>query len=109
MKIQIPELLVRLREKIHDEPGQLGRLERMAYSLWARSLRSSRAYRLATWLATRTLGRLRRRSRWLRRLPLGLHGWTRSRDFPAPADRRFRDWWDSEGKQHGKAAEENQS
>lgn len=97
VKIQIPELLVRLREQLHEEPGGLGRVERWAYGLWARSMRSPMAYRLATWLATRTVGRLKRGTRWMRRLPGGLHGWTRTRDFPAPAKERFRDWWKRTG------------
>jgi L-lactate dehydrogenase complex protein LldF len=49
-------------------------------------------YRIATWLAARTVGRLVR-DRWIRRLPGQLHGWTESRDFPSPAPERFRDWW----------------
>jgi len=96
VKIQIPELLVRLREKLHEEPGQLGRLEGLAYRIWARMLRSPRLYRMMTWLATRTVGRWKRNSGWLRKLPGGLHGWTQSRDFPAPAPERFRDWWRTE-------------
>jgi L-lactate dehydrogenase complex protein LldF len=93
VKIHIPELLIKLREQLHHEPGESGWRERWAYRLWARTLRSPRAYRLLTWLASRTLGRLKRRAGWLRRLPGGLGGWTASRDFPAPAPRRFRDWW----------------
>jgi L-lactate dehydrogenase complex protein LldF len=56
-------------------------------------------YRLGSWLASRTLGWLKRKDRWLKRLPGKLHGWTQKRDFPAPAPTRFRDWWDNEGKQ----------
>jgi L-lactate dehydrogenase complex protein LldF len=97
VKIQIPEMLIRLREQLHHQPGQLGRFESLAYRLWARSLRSPLAYRIVTWLATRTLGRLKKNTRWIKKLPGGLHGWTASRDFPAPAPRRFRDWWKSEG------------
>jgi L-lactate dehydrogenase complex protein LldF len=96
VKIQIPEMLIRLREQLHHQPGQLGRFESLAYRLWAKSLRSPLAYRVATWLATRTLGQFKKNSRWLEKLPGGLHGWTGSRDFPAPAPRRFRDWWKSE-------------
>jgi L-lactate dehydrogenase complex protein LldF len=95
--IAIPELLIQLREQLHHEPGELGRLEGLAYRLWAASLRSPRLYRLATWLATRTIGRWFRRSGWMRRMPGPLGGWTKHRDFPAPAPRRFRDWWRQEG------------
>lgn len=98
VKIQIPEMLLKLREQLHHEPGQIGRWESLAYRFWARSLRSPRLYRLGTWLVTRTLGRWLRRTGWLRRLPGGLAGWTAKRDFPAPAAERFRDWWRSEGR-----------
>ncbi len=96
VKIAIPEMLIKLREQLQAEPGQVGKLEAFAYRFWARSLRSPRLYRLGTWLATRIVGRMCR-SGWLRRLPGKLHGWTESRDFPAPASERFRDWWRREG------------
>ena len=99
VKIAIPEMLVKLREQLHEEPGELGWLESLAYRAWARSMRSPRLYRLSTWLATRTIGRLWRKQGWIRRLPGALHGWTAERDFPAPAPRRFRDWWQDEGRQ----------
>jgi len=97
VKIAIPEMLIQLREQLHHEPGELGRLESLAYRLWARSMRSPRAYGIATWLATRTAGRIWPR-RWIAKLPGGLRGWTNTRDFPAPAQKRFRDWWENEGK-----------
>jgi L-lactate dehydrogenase complex protein LldF len=97
VKIAIPEMLIQLRDQLHREPGELGFFEGLAYKLWARSMRSSWMYRLATWFATRTVGRLRP-SGWLRHLPFKLHGWTKTRDFPAPAPERFRDWWDREGR-----------
>ena len=98
VKIQIPEMLIQLREKLHDEPEQKNRLESLAYRLWARSLRSPFLYRLSTWLATRTVGRWNRSTGWIKRLPGKLHGWTQKRDFPAPAPQRFRDWWDEQAK-----------
>lgn len=97
VKIAIPEMLIQLRDQLHHEPGNLGRIESLAYGLWARSMRSPRMYRLMTWLATRTIGKLKP-SGWMRRLPFKLHGWTKSRDFPSPAPERFRDWWDREGR-----------
>jgi L-lactate dehydrogenase complex protein LldF len=93
VKIAIPELLVKLRDKLHHEPGQQSRAERWAYWLWAFALRRPWAFGWGSWLATRTLGRWRRKTPWLKRLPGTLHGWTATRDFPAPAPARFRDWW----------------
>jgi L-lactate dehydrogenase complex protein LldF len=98
VKIQIPDLLIRLREQLHHEPGQSSRLESMAYRLWAVTLKRPWLYRLATWLTTRTIGRWKLRSPWFARLPGKLHGWTAKRDFPAPAASRFRDWWIREGR-----------
>ena len=98
VKIQIPQMLVQLREQLHAEPGQQSRLESLAYRIWARTLRSPTLYRCGTWLLTRTLGWWKRRSPWLTKLPGKLGGWTEKRDFPAPSERRFRDWWQDEGR-----------
>lgn len=98
VKIQIPELLVKLREQMHDEPRLKGRLESLVYRLWAYTLRQPWLYRWSTWFASRTLGRWYRGHPWLKRLPGKLHGWTQQRDFPAPSPRRFRDWWEQEGR-----------
>jgi len=101
VKIQIPEMLVKLREQLHDEPEQRSRLEALAYACWAWTLRRPWLYSLGTWLATRTIGRFKRNSPWIRKLPGKLDGWTQSRDFPAPAAERFRDWWRTEGRKGG--------
>ncbi|HEX4132218.1 MAG TPA: LutB/LldF family L-lactate oxidation iron-sulfur protein [Pirellulales bacterium] len=95
VKIAIPELLVTLREQLHHEPDQLGRLESLAYRAWAVAMRRPWLYRLATWFASRLVSRVAR-GPWLHKLPGELHGWTESRDFPAPAAERFRDWWHEE-------------
>lgn len=100
VKIQIPEMLVKLREQMHCEPALANRLESFAYRLWAKTLKRPWLYQLSTWLATRTVGRWYRRRPWLKSLPGKLSGWTKKRDFPAPAPSRFRDWWEQEGK-HG--------
>jgi L-lactate dehydrogenase complex protein LldF len=97
VKIQIPELLIRLREQLHQEPEQKSRWEDAAYRAWAWLLKRPRLYAAATWLAARTIGRFKRKEPWVRRLPGKLSGWTQRRDFPAPAAERFRDWWDKEG------------
>jgi L-lactate dehydrogenase complex protein LldF len=93
VKIQIPEMLIRLREQLHHEPGEGSRGESLGYWFWSWAVKSPWLYRLATWLATRTIGRGKRANPWLRKLPGPLSGWTQSRDFPAPAAERFRDWW----------------
>ena len=107
VKIQIPEMLIQLREQLHHEPGHKSRLEAFAYSTWARTLRMPWLYRLGTWLATRTIGRFKRRDPWLKRLPGNLHGWTAKRDFPAPAAERFRDWWNSAESQETEGRDES--
>lgn len=93
VKIAIPEMLIQLRDQLHQLPGERSWRELVAYRLWAWMLRHPRWYRAATWLATRTVGHLAAGRRWLSRLPGKLHGWTEYRDFPAPAETRFRDWW----------------
>lgn len=107
VKIAIPDMLIQLRERLHHEPGQVGWIESAAYRLWARTMRSSWAYRFSTWLATRTIGRWKRSSPWLSRLPGGLHGWTQRRDFPAPSAQRFRDWWQRKGRHESPSTNED--
>lgn len=89
VNIAIPDMLVQLRGQMHKEPTTANRWERWTYSLWAAVLKRPWLYRWCTWLASRTIGW--RQSRWLSWLPGMAGGWTASRDFPAPANRRFRD------------------
>lgn len=96
VRIAIPELLVKLRGELHHEPQRSGWVEGLIYRLWARCLQSPRWYRATSWLATRTFGSWKRKTGWIGRLP-GLGGWTDTRDFPAPAPERFRDWWAKRG------------
>ncbi|MGZ3113943.1 LutB/LldF family L-lactate oxidation iron-sulfur protein [Streptomyces sp. H62] len=86
--IDIPEVLVHLREKVADQGGKGHRLERAAM-------------RAATWLldhpAALTAGeRLASKTRKLHpdRLPgPGARQWTDSRDLPELPAEPFRDWW----------------
>lgn len=97
VKIAIPQMLITLREQLHGDAATGGGwLERWAYCFWAWTLRRPRRYAWATWLVSRTFGRWSRGG-WLRHLPAALGGWTASRDFPAPAPQRFRDWWRCDG------------
>ncbi len=90
VKINIPHMLVGLRELQHHE--RPGRGEALAYWLWKEVLRRPWLYRLAQRAAAAVLQPLARGG-WLRWLPGPAAGWTTSRDFPAPASRPFRERW----------------
>jgi L-lactate dehydrogenase complex protein LldF len=91
VKIQIPELLIKNRAAQH-ELHLAPRGEELVYRLWSRMMRSPKAYRLATAIARRVLPWFATDG-WLTRLPGPVGGWTRSRDFPAPARRSFHELW----------------
>lgn len=92
VKIAIPEMLITLRHQLQRQPGAVAWTEKFAYRMWAVVIRHPLLYRFFTWLISRTIG-CWRRSRWIGSLPGKLGGWTQTRDFPAPAGQRFRDWW----------------
>lgn len=98
VKIQIPQMLVQLREQLHESTVvSQSRWENLAYRAWAITLRRPWLYRLATWFASRFGSRWAQEPGWYVRLPKRLAGWTDRRDFPAPSRERFRDWWDQNG------------
>ncbi|MEK6237892.1 MAG: LutB/LldF family L-lactate oxidation iron-sulfur protein [Planctomycetales bacterium] len=97
VNLAIPDLLIKLRERLREQPKSTNFLESLAYGFWGRATRSPFLYGMGSWLASRTLGRWLRKTGWLSRLPFKLGGWTKTRDFPAPAPERFRDWWRREG------------
>lgn len=96
VKIAIPDMLVRLREEMHQDPSAKNRWESSLYHLWAAILKRPWLYRLATWFSSRTIGWWKKKTRWLNWLPGLANGWTRSRSFPAPAPKRFRDLYRKE-------------
>jgi L-lactate dehydrogenase complex protein LldF len=103
VKINIPHMLIGLRELQHKHRPSWW--ENLAYGLWRRILRSPGLYRWAVRLA-RWFLRGRTDNGWLAKLPGQGAGWTSSRDFPAPANRSFREWWKESGArnpQDGKA------
>jgi len=87
VKIDLPKLLTELREegpvrrKAHLRSGILG---------FRIVMTSPTRYRLATWFARQVLRR-RAKDGVVRRLPGPGAAWTKTRDFPAPAAKRFRD------------------
>ena len=93
VKIDIPELLLELRSRIVETTrGRKG--ERFGFRLWAWFLSGPRRYSLASWLARRMTRNRRGRGegRWLRKNPLW-KAWTLGRDWPALAERSFRQQW----------------
>jgi L-lactate dehydrogenase complex protein LldF len=89
VKINIPHMLIGLRELQHH----MGRRwEAAAYRLWRIVLCRPWLYRLAL-RGARLLLRPFSKEGWLRRLPGPGRNWTATRDFPAPADRPFRQRW----------------
>ena len=90
VKINIPHMLIGLRELQHHRKPS--RLERWAYQLWAAVLRRPRLYHWAIWAARMVLGR-RAKDGWIEQMPGAGAEWTKIRDFPAPAEKPFRDRW----------------
>jgi L-lactate dehydrogenase complex protein LldF len=90
VKINIPRMLIGLRELQHQAKPSLG--EALAYRLWREVLRRPRLYRLAL-MCARLVLRPRAKEGWLDRLPGPGAAWTSVRDFPAPAARSFRERW----------------
>lgn len=90
VRIDLPGLLLEQRRKVVAKTRGAGRrIERILTQLFVAVMASERRYR---WL-TRVLDWVSRP--WVRRgrswRPPGISGWTRFRDLPAPARKRFRD------------------
>jgi L-lactate dehydrogenase complex protein LldF len=92
VKINIPHLLIGLRELQHHQPGAKGRWEKWAYRAACAVLRRPWLYRLALRAAGLVLRPLARDG-WLRRLPGPGAAWTAVRDLPAPKALPFRERW----------------
>ncbi len=89
VKIPLPELLRKLREKQMDRGLRPWR-EVAAVRLWSWTARRPRLYALATAIAVRFLRLLGGRDGMIATLPFGRE-WTRGRFFPAPkSGRTFR-------------------
>jgi len=102
VKINIPHMLIGLREAQSHQGAKAGTgknklADRVAYWLAKTVLRQPWLYRLALRLAGPLL-RWRAREGWLSNLPGPGGGWTQTRDFPAPAQRSFRQQWEDESR-----------
>jgi L-lactate dehydrogenase complex protein LldF len=94
VRINIPHMLIGLRELQHHGAGKSSRAEALIYRLWKEVLRRPWLYRLSLSVARMVVRPFARRG-WLQSLPGPAKGWTSVRDFPAPAARPFRDLWKS--------------
>jgi len=92
VRINIPHMLIGLRELQAGGQARKSPLERLAYRLSAAVLRRPWLYRLALRCARLVL-RPMARDGWLRPLPGPGAAWTAARDFPAPAAQSFRQRW----------------
>ncbi len=93
--IDHPHLLLKLREKraSGDKTWGAGRLplaERLMFSAWAWGIGGEGRYRTGSRLMRWALKPFIRKD-VIKRLPGKGHGWTRFRDFPAPAEKTFRE------------------
>jgi L-lactate dehydrogenase complex protein LldF len=92
VKIDIPRVLVHLRQEVVDDRRGRRDLERPAMRAVARMLGEPARYERAQRVARRAQRRLTRRGRG-GRLPGPLGAWTEVRDLPAVPAQSFREWW----------------
>ena len=97
VKIPLPRLLLDLRREAIETGGQkegkpVDAAERRAMRWWLRVNRSARSYRFFTAIARR-VGRWKATGEYISSLSGALAGWTKERDFPAPAASPFRQRW----------------
>ena len=91
IRIQIPSMLLQLRERAASEgrlPGWLNK----GMSRYARATTDPQKWRRATKWASRLSAPLASGG-WLRRIPGPGRGWTKFRDLPRPASESFAKWW----------------
>ncbi|WP_184688569.1 lactate utilization protein B [Saccharothrix tamanrassetensis] len=90
--IDIPSMLVHLREKVVDVRAANAESAAMRAVAWAMSDSGRWSRLLRAGRLGRALGRRRDR---IGRLPPPLSAWTDTRDLPRPPQQTFRDWWES--------------
>ncbi len=94
VKINIPEVLVHLRERVAEGEGRRSP-ERTVMGLLARVFAHRPLYETAQRVGRLAQRPLVRRGK-IRRLPGPLGGWTMSRDLDPIAEQSFREWWRKE-------------
>jgi L-lactate dehydrogenase complex protein LldF len=93
VRIQIPSMLLQLREQAASEgrlPGWLNK----GMSRYARTTTDPQKWRRAKKWASLLSAPVASKG-WIRRIPGPGRGWTRYRDFPRPDSESFSEWWRS--------------
>jgi L-lactate dehydrogenase complex protein LldF len=96
MRIPLPKMMRHWREREFERHLQPRRV-RIALKAWAFFARRPALYRLGAGMAARVLSLAGRRRGGFRSLPLA-HGWTMSRDLPAPEGGTFQAQWRAKGR-----------
>ena len=96
VKIPLPDLLRKLREKQFDRGLRPG-FEYFAFGMWAFVTKRPLLYRFATKVAARMLKFMGGQQRLIHSLPLAA-GWTDNRDMPAPSGKTFRELYQEKTK-----------
>jgi len=92
VKINIPEVLIHLRNKVVVQKGLSA--EAVAMKAMAAIFRSERRFRAAQRLGRVAETPLVRKDGWIGWLPGLLGGWTQVRDLQEMPKETFRDWWE---------------
>ena len=96
VKIDIPEVLIHLRNKVVKQKGLSA--EALAMRTMGMIFRSERRFRAAQRLGRMAEFPLVRKDGWIGWLPGQLGGWTQTRDLEEMPKETFRDWWERRGK-----------
>jgi len=104
VKINIPEVLIHLRNKVVKQNGALN-VEAVAMKAMGIIFRSERRFRAAQRLGRMAEAPLVRKDGqgvgWIGWLPGMLGGWTQARDLREMPKETFREWWDKRGNKNG--------
>ena len=96
VKINIPEVLIHLRNKVVKQNGMLN-AEALAMRAMAMIFRSERRFRAAQRMGRMAEAPLVGKDGWIGWLPGMLGGWTQVRDLQSMPEETFREWWEKRG------------
>jgi L-lactate dehydrogenase complex protein LldF len=95
VKIDIPEVLIHLRNKVVRQKGLSA--EALAMRAMGVIFRSEKRFRAAQRLGRVAEAPLVRKDGWIGWLPGQLGGWTKARDLQGMPKETFREWWERRG------------